>query len=75
MEVDSFFYLVLFNTTNYYTFFTYQFNWYSIYKFLSFDHSTLEEVTIFIEMRIFEDVKKTLEIHIKKQKITREKQM
>ena len=28
-----------------------------------------------IEMRIFEDVKKTLEIHIKKQKITREKQM
>ena len=53
MEVDSFFNLVSFNTTNY-----------SIYQFLSFDHSTLEEVTIFIEMRIFEDVKKTLEIHM-----------
>ena len=35
----------------------------------------MEEVIIMIEMRIFEDVKKTLEIHIKTQKITREKQM
>ena len=73
MEVDSFFNLVLFNISYIIPFLL--INWHSINRFLSFDHSTLEEVTIFINMRIFEDVKKTLEIHIKTQKITREKQM